>query len=269
MESSILTALSIGYLVPPMLQRPIHFHTHSRFRHVINLVSSDVGMVSLLGSESGNVPRAIRLNLPRDWDWDRCRGDGGVTWSDGVLRGHGWSVDTRSTPIWHPGTDTCDARSIPDASLIGVLAHALGMHVQEQLWSPDPVWLARDVLSATSSMDDSQVRALIGSGPGLTPAGDDYLLGYLAALWPWRKHTALASHLQHVQTLIKTHIGCTTDISRFYLDQAVEGHFSEPVHGLMGAVIRKAPCNEALASARDVMNYGASSGADAMAGLIR
>jgi len=143
------------------------------------------------------------------------------------------------------------------------------MHVQEQRWSPDPVWLARDVLSATSSMDDSQVRALIGSGPGLTPAGDDYLLGYLAALWPWRKHTALASHLQHVQTLIKTHIGCTTDISRFYLDQAVEGHFSEPVHGLMGAVIRKAPCNEALASARDVMNYGASSGADAMAGLLR
>ncbi len=31
--------------------------------------------------------------------------------------------------------------------------------------------------------ETGQVAGLIGLGPGLTPSGDDFLVGYLAGLW--------------------------------------------------------------------------------------
>ncbi|RYA92140.1 hypothetical protein DD593_27305, partial [Enterobacter cloacae complex sp. 742-ADZ3-9B] len=39
---------------------------------------------------------------------------------------------------------------------------------------------------------ERQVPQLIGFGKGLTPDGDDYLLGYLAALWLWQLPAPLA-----------------------------------------------------------------------------
>ncbi|WP_267223525.1 DUF2877 domain-containing protein [Dyella silvae] len=276
MAGGILTALSIGYLVPQMLQQPIHFMTHSRFRHAINLVSDDVGMMALLGAASGNAPKAIRLNLPTDWDWRRLSGDRRVTWGNGVLLGHGWSVDVRQASLWSPQRDGIQELREPAPRTLDKLAQVLGTHSREQrscnLSSVfvGSLSLGWNGLSATSSpaLCEERVRAWIGCGPGLTPSGDDYLLGYLAALWPWQRHPDLTSHLECVRELLKKYMCGTTDISRFYLGQAVEGHFSESIHDLIDAVIRHATDEETSALAADVMNHGATSGADAMAGIL-
>lgn len=41
---------------------------------------------------------------------------------------------------------------------------------------------------------ERQVPQLIGFGKGLTLDGDDYLLGYLAALWLWQLFALLADY---------------------------------------------------------------------------
>ncbi|MCK3657800.1 hypothetical protein A4G18_03520 [Pasteurellaceae bacterium Pebbles2] len=72
-----------------------------------------------------------------------------------------------------------------------------------------------------------QLAKLIGVGIGLTPSGDDFLCGVLAALHKIdEKKTVLFIHL-HVE--ISQRLMQTNDISRAFLDCALKGHFSQPV----------------------------------------
>src|SRR6202041_3435399 len=57
------------------------------------------------------------------------------------------------------------------------------------------------------------ISELIGYGSGLTPDGDDYLLGYLSALWPWQRFTAIASHMKLMQDVVRLQLHRTTSIS--------------------------------------------------------
>lgn len=66
------------------------------------------------------------------------------------------------------------------------LLFCLEHNVQSTLHLPDS--LTHQGLAIMEHPDalERQVPQLIGFGKGLTPDGDDYLLGYLAALWLWQ-----------------------------------------------------------------------------------
>jgi hypothetical protein len=74
---------------------------------------------------------------------------------------------------------------------------------------------------------ESGVSELIGYGAGLTPDGDDYLLGYLASLWPWQHLGAISAHLKLLRPAIKSQLHRTTSISRYYLALALQEHYSQ------------------------------------------
>lgn len=105
-------------------------------------------------------------------------------------------------------------------------------------------------------------RALIGLGEGLTPAGDDVLVGVLAVL-----HRAAPSWLacrpDAVAVLADAARAGTTAVAREFLWHALGGHFSGPVVALVTAADRE-PARAAL---RDLLAMGATSGADTVAGM--
>lgn len=101
---------------------------------------------------------------------------------------------------------------------------------------------------------------LIGFGKGLTPDGDDYLLGYLAALWLWQLPAPLADHQYRLQQAIDQHAHNTTDISRHYLERALQGHFSEPICQLLAQLVGSASAMTIASCAEQVMQFGATSG---------
>ena len=66
---------------------------------------------------------------------------------------------------------------------------------------------------------------LIGLGEGRTPAGDDYLVGYFAALWSCSDASkAFAAALSARLMVLATR---TEDLSRLYLEAAAIGEVSE------------------------------------------
>ena len=66
---------------------------------------------------------------------------------------------------------------------------------------------------------------LIGLGEGRTPAGDDYLVGYFAALWACSDASkAFAAALSARLMVLATR---TEDLSRLYLEAAAVGEVSE------------------------------------------
>jgi hypothetical protein len=101
---------------------------------------------------------------------------------------------------------------------------------------------------------------LIGLGPGLTPSGDDFLIGALAmldALEQTNTHAALG------EAILAT-ASRTSPLSASLLRAATAGHVGENLHTMVAAVIA-GDAEAALAAAARV---GHTSGWDALAGAV-
>ncbi len=103
------------------------------------------------------------------------------------------------------------------------------------------------------------VSQLAGLGSGLTPAGDDYLLGVIAALW-------LISDSERPQEIASIAASKTMSLSAAFLRAARDGEFIEPWHMLTQALTLESEgaIHQAI---NTITQFGASSGADALAGF--
>lgn len=114
----------------------------------------------------------------------------------------------------------------------------------------DPVALAR------------AARSLMGLGEGLTPAGDDWLVGMLAVLHRLAQGWVLeAGHLASV--LVGEAPARTTTVGAAFLAHALAREFSERVRDLVTAE----SLSRARAAGARLAAMGATSGADTLSGM--
>ncbi|QDB78285.1 DUF2877 domain-containing protein [Georgenia sp. 311] len=106
----------------------------------------------------------------------------------------------------------------------------------------------------------AHLTALVGAGPGSTPAGDDVVVGVLAGLD--RSGAALAAAA--VRRALPDLLDRTTALSRHELAAAIEGHVAERVHTLVAALADPALVPGTVRAARA---WGASSGLDLASGV--
>jgi hypothetical protein len=103
------------------------------------------------------------------------------------------------------------------------------------------------------------VLFLAGLGFGLTPSGDDYLLGVMASLWLTRNTSSLEEIAQ---------FACkkTTSLSAAFLKAASKGEFAECWHRLALAILSQEtkPVQDAIS---EFAQIGAYSGRDALSGF--
>ncbi len=107
---------------------------------------------------------------------------------------------------------------------------------------------------------------LAGLGPGLTPAGDDYLVGLMAGLRVWPGSCGVSPE-EACPIILEATEGRTTLLSRAFLRSAKEGLFGENWHELLAALARGDTIGVQRA-ARRILSSGATSGADALAGFM-
>jgi hypothetical protein len=103
-------------------------------------------------------------------------------------------------------------------------------------------------------------RALCGLGPGLTPAGDDWLAGWMLAqhLLPDIASAAVGAVLGAATA--------TTTLSRAFLECAAAGEADASWHRLLFALAQEDPADVQVAG-RAILHHGATSGADMLAGF--
>ena len=168
----------------------------------------------------------------------------------------------RCSPVraWAPrertaGTLQADAVDVLDA----LLCAAPPVHTGE---------VARRLDAATTRLADAlsgrhdlacAADALVGLGPGLTPAGDDVLAGVLVT----------QVHLGHRLDALAAHVarraGATTALSAELLRHAGEGRAAPPVLGLLEALVGARPVEPALLA---LLAVGSTSGADTATGVL-
>jgi hypothetical protein len=120
-------------------------------------------------------------------------------------------------------------------------------------------WLA--MASAHAPPDSSSVRDIVGMGHGLTPSGDDVLIGALALLDALDERGAYADLARAVSFVPP---GLTSPLSHCFLRVAAAGHVGESLHAAVSAILR-GDADGAIATIRDI---GHSSGWDMMAGIV-
>jgi Protein of unknown function (DUF2877) len=133
--------------------------------------------------------------------------------------------------------------------------------------------VASSLRDACRALDRGQalqhVARLVGWGEGLTPAGDDFLVGLIAGLdalmhgderrrgFHGTLAAALSAHALH-----------TTPIAAHYLRLAASGHYTEPLIRLRHAWLCDDDGNAADAALRRALAVGATSGGDTVRGLL-
>ena len=120
-------------------------------------------------------------------------------------------------------------------------------------------WVQSSIVEITNA-----THQLIGLGIGLTPSGDDYLVGLLLVL----NHSAAADSfkLSAIKKSILDNIKTTTNVSQAYLQAALERRYSEPLRDLLVTITGQADTFES--ALQTVLAHGATSGQDTCTGMI-
>src|SRR5262249_51641327 len=128
------------------------------------------------------------------------------------------------------------------------------------------------LMNATRSRDGNAalvvLSELIGLGPGLTPAGDDFIVGWLAGLALSARASAQIAFLEAICRGVENLAHTTTFVSPQHLRDGCAFMFCERVSDRCVCVALGEPkCTLARHVAAQIA-VGASAGADAAAGLM-
>ncbi len=274
---------------------------HSIFDHACNVSLEGDVLLTLVSSEKGIPSRGIRLRTPPKFTFlNQCRAGQPVACRGGILRigGSELSVDLRTARRWHVDLqglrvdlrrrDTAQTWAVAWLELVkhrsgnGMSAMIRGIAVSGQNLVISPgigisikkaSQTVRALLDATRELEvdaaATALRPLIGLGPGLTPSGDDFIVGYLAGLWSTAGSDP--SRLRFISSLgrwLSQAAAGTNAISRTYMISAVNGNVSEPIATLAQCFGHPRSMDGVRKTTRTALQVGNTSGTDGVLGLL-
>ncbi|MDI2586920.1 DUF2877 domain-containing protein [Psychrobacillus sp. NEAU-3TGS] len=287
MNKCTLFGEDYSYLVPLLLYKSENGYVHSRFANGFNIKIED-SLIFIGNNKNGLLPFGIHLQ-----EEDTLRAVSSVNNGDPVT----WNKKNNSIELprvtisiekgnsFKNELTTLDSTAIFKASfeqfcsqLVKIENHT-GLDVSfkeflnklfaagEQSWLGAEAYLILLMEAAESRDEDlleKVLRYFLGRGQGLTPSGDDMIVGMLAfdAVSP----TLSTSFYKKVSELIEGE-SITTDVAREYLRYALKQEFSSTVSNLVNALADgNAPNFEKVLY--DLVEVGHSSGLDTVLGIL-
>ena len=284
----VLYAVSVGMRVPTRALAQVH----SVFLRACNIETDSGELLTLLAPGSGNLPHGIRCAPPIGALFARLRQGQAAILDDAALRvpAARLAVHLSRAAIWNgtvaaapPGLRGAEPRRAlrelcetlrehaPDQGVAPVLFSSgsprstIGRALLARMAQSLPV-LARATDTGDAGAVVSALSVLVGLGDGLTPAGDDFIVGYLAALWS-RSHRerGTAALLRALANPVGQLSLQTNAISRQMLLDALQGQFAERLADVVRSVCGG---NDVAGAAMRALEVGHSSGADVLCGLL-
>jgi len=262
----------VGYLVPAA---DFDGTVHSVFARASNIARDDA-LFTVVSHDLSDGPTTLRLGrgapvdlraLFRPGDRLRCR--------DGVACAPGVALRLTGAATWRPAPlqAAVSTRQI-DTNLrfaAAALARARRSHssVIDRKGSETVAGLGRACRDLDVGCAALEVERLIGWGEGLTPAGDDVLVGLRAALG-----AQVGGREDRVQFLVDLSAAMiaqahrTTPVAAHYLRLAARGHFNADVARLVDALLGARGTMDLAPALLAALDNGATSGADTVTGMI-
>ena len=289
----VVRAERIGDRVPARARGRVH----SVFERACNIETRTGELVTLLADTLGNVPHGIRLAGPvapfESWlmpGQNAILDSAALCVPDALI-----AVDLSCAAVWRGAVaavpmDLCAMD--PGGAAIAVALRALRATLVERAPEQGFAPLLAGASSARSSIERAfatrlshtlpllaraterrdvtavalAAARLVGLGPGLTPSGDDFIAGYLAALWSRAGFdTGIDVILPSLADALAPLFLRANAISRQMLGDAAHGRFAEHLVDVTVAISCGGDVVDATAHA---LASGHSSGADTLCGLL-
>jgi len=266
-----LAVESIGHRVP---QTGFSGRVHSVFARACNIACGDL-LLTLAAADLGNGPTVLRLvrGAPRDL---RALFDVGepVDGRHHRVRTARTELQLTRACVWSPAPRR---GLLPVSRIHAHASRALRRVAQRRHMHPSlidgvgaPVTAA--LRDACRARDSERAKAhadrLIGWGEGLTPAGDDFLIGLTAGLDALVDGSGRRELRGAIAMVLRDAAPRTTPIAVHYLRLAADGHFTEPLLRLRDALLCEDDDNLVDAALHAALDIGATSGADTVSGLL-
>ena len=282
-----IQAVSIGEAVPC---EPFEAEIHSVFESAVNLrLENEDRLITILVTDHYELPQGIRIsekNIPLQSLTVGLR----AALRGGILRFGSFplTIDIRSSSIWfcrlpefHVNMNTSyaqtafstawallnDEQQVRRAEIVAnnLISEGMGSLLSRRMQQPVKCLIdAAAELNGRKALEAAE--RIIGLGPGVTPSGDDILIGFLAGLWCMTGQTQKQFSFIHSfgDALMKI-AKQTNEISRTYLAHATRGQFSSSLTDLAEAFANGGDVAKAV---RAAMNVGHSSGMDSVTGFL-
>lgn len=272
------------------------------FSQAVNLINEEGEILSLVTGDVDPAPFAIVIEPRTRMGWSSAgftewiEGDSNISCSDGHIAVGKIVVDFGETEVWDPQLNyVIDhtkllfvSRLLPE--IIEILERTLAPSsfagILEQLIAPQPVldeprdlrlgdrFLAAALNPARTlclglkggdlSLSRQAARKLAGLGIGLTPAGDDFLLG---AFLGHHLFDVDGKSSRFLKDIVDSLVGQTNALSMALLRSAANAEASIGWHELFGSIERESH-EQLLEACRKILTIGNSSGADALTGFV-
>lgn len=270
--AAILDVATVGYLVP---RADFVGCVHSVYAQACNIAVGDT-LLTLCLSRAGDGPTVLRL-VDGSTPELRALFDVGerITCRHGIGRTGRIAFRLTGATVWRP---TEPGPLLAPAQIDSHL-RAADRHLAQRRRARSsvidghaaPAVAALRNACRTLDRDEAtrQVDRLIGWGEGLTPAGDDFLVGLMAGLdalvlGDERRHSFRAA----LAAALVSRPQRTTPIAAHYLRLAAGGHYNEPLTALRNVLLAEPRWGVVEAVLRRALDVGATSGADTVSGLL-
>ena len=291
MEIVMLSAKSIASdLIDTLTSKTVDGIVHSVFDHACNIQLEENNLVTLISPKLPNYPAAIKLDIAEN---RMIRSIGFKTGMKSVINKDEIKMPEICISIKLSGAKVWDSsplflrsniseemlnkniEKIRDLTLkcgeIEGVASILDGNKVDNNYKNFIINPVKRLAKGISNFDYKEIteasKRLIGLGPGLTPAADDFLLGILASLYYMGYY--FGNHLENLKKIAGFIIydlpGRTTFISEIMLRNGMKARFSEPIRDLMLAVIHNTSVQDKCVN---LLSIGGTSGSDCAAGIV-
>ncbi|HFD6682130.1 TPA: DUF2877 domain-containing protein [Providencia alcalifaciens] len=255
------------------------------FNKAINF-SVNHQLYTLLSSQIDNAPNSCRLINKDFLSYKINVGDSVFILNNEIYIGENYAISFLLCTTWKPSTIYFVAEKINDKdylffleskfneidSILNKRTHSLFNYQGNNLFylesSKKLNELRFSLINALMNKQSSEVANIvsqfIGLGIGLTPSGDDYLVGLMAFLL-LKNHPANSFYISFYQGILHSK-GNTTPISAITLEKALNQEYRENIHQLIQCLVDGRETN-IYPKILEILNIGSSSGCDMLFGI--
>jgi hypothetical protein len=250
------------------------------FERACNLINDEGEIMALVAAGIGPGPFAIVVPLPAGRAFGQLiTANTPVMVTGEGLRLGSLTVQTARASLWppRPAWERLQKQPANLPAYLPAIRARLTAHTPavttlgpygRRRWTEATALLLQGLALCDPAICRQAARALAGFGHGLTPAGDDFLLGAIYALWATRP---VEEAQRLVEVVVEAAIPRTTSLSAAWLKAAARGEAGAPWHDLVQAVSGQWAVGSeqwtVMAAVERILATGHTSGADALAGF--
>ncbi len=208
------------------------------------------------------------------------------------FKNRGFRINLENAKIWQPPSIPSEILSVPEReNQINLITDALALSGRESTFLPLLKWMAArshksdspdhwlnqsiqtlmDLRQAVRENKPGEAVKLLdpwlGYGSGLTPSGDDFIWGFLAALNRWKAVICPHFEVTHLNDFIlKSAQKKTSSLSATLIECSTHGWADENMLSVLDHLFTG--LGSVKETVEKILAYGSSSGVDALAGLV-